>query len=210
MAAHIPRYRGTQLLRGPALPLAPCQTSASIYDHLWTCSVLLGQHQPQQWFFPEHPFSSEKAELFFLPLLPISSFVCLWAFDIGDGWRNCGIPAGSCFFAHLVTTLRALREGKCSFCLRTSADTVCNGPKSSLILFIPVSTIWWAWKSHPVKELDTLASRCCSSTQAVSLCYIAKSMIAGSLLLPTSTFRLCTQGAAPDRNALTTFRGCNF
>lgn len=170
------------------------------------CSVFLGQHQGQQWFFQS--ILSPVGELNFPPLLPTSSFVHLWAFGVGDGWIKCGISSGFPFFAHLVTLLRALRVGKRSFCPRTSTDTVCNDPKSSLILFIPVSTIWWAWKSHPIKKLDTLASCCCSSTQAVSLSYVAKSTIALSLLLPTSTFRLCRQRAAPNRSALTTFWGC--
>lgn len=74
-----------------------------------------------------------------------------------------------------------------ALCWRTSTHAVCNGPKRSLILFIPVSTIWWAWKSHPVQKLDTLVSCCCSGIWAVSLCCTAKSTITGSLLLPTPT-----------------------
>lgn len=108
---------------------------------------------------PEHSLSSWTFLPTFASNLILYSFVSIWCGRwLEKVWNNSRIflfcVPGESISGHLEWESAAL-------CWRTSPHTVCKGPKRPLILFIPVSTIWWAWKSHPVQKLDTLVSCCC-------------------------------------------------
>lgn len=88
------------------------------------------RHQAQQGFFWSTPLSSGRAALSFPPLLPVSPFISSQGFDARDAWRKCGMQAGLSSLSQVVSPLRAHGVGKRSFCLGTSTDTFCNGPRA--------------------------------------------------------------------------------